>query len=294
MGSARDQQQSELIKGFSHAGIPFAIVKGTALVHLNYGGVLGLRPSLDVDFLVSPRNRDAAIGWFLNQGFEYSEHFAKGDEGSIKSLGLSRTDVSLDINWRLHPFSLDSGLDDRALESRTLMPLGSARGPVLATPYNLIHTLLHGSGFNHLSGVRWVLDAHLITQTMTGIDWALFEHEVTQCGIVIPIRKQLQYLSMRFDSAIPVPLLDRLANAHPPVAGRLFNWHFTRPPQGFARRISRLAYAEYLGRPDLLRKGHPWRNFLLREPQCAWVVGRQYLRRRAPLKSCRMTRPVAN
>ena len=62
--------------GFAGRGIPFVVTKGIAFESTLYGG-LGTRFMNDIDFMIAPRDREAAMGVMQELGFGTFFEWAK-------------------------------------------------------------------------------------------------------------------------------------------------------------------------------------------------------------------------
>ena len=269
----------EVLNSFPDSVPMFLLMKGAALQVLIYGDDEPTRPADDVDILIKPADIHEFMELMVDRGFgsgflytlEYSELI-------MKSLGLRNGDIELDLNWRVNGFSLDSNVETRVFERRQLIKVRGVDLYTLSLPDHFLHTLLHGSGWNDISPIRWVLDAALIAQRLTVSDWEVIVQEVIACGWGTPVLQQMEYLKNMHQVEVPQWVLDQISRSPISVAGVLMNKAVAQPTR-IRRRIFRFAFAEYFYIRAYGGSPHPWLKFPGRLPK-VWVkIFKEYFRK---------------
>jgi len=259
-------------------GYQFLILKGTSLQSLVYGQDPPTRPADDVDILVTLHDLPAWVSTLTSRGFHSTSHYSLEYSASTrKSMGWESSDSSIDLNWRINEFSLDAAFENRVFERSVPIKIRDFTFNSPSIPDHFLHTILHGSGWNSVPTVRWVLDACLLAQTMTQADWEIVAQETRVCGWRTPMLEQLEYLRGQFQAQIPANIIERVAQQKPSRAGMLAHRALTRPTRK-ARRQSRVLYSEYLNRRDFTgAPGLAWK-YPLRAPGVLTSMLREYRR----------------
>lgn len=235
------------------AGMPFLLLKGAALRSVAYGDDAPTRPADDVDILVPPGSVIAAVTMLQGCGLvPVSEYSVEYSLRARKSLGMSGPQGSVDLNWRLHEFRADPLLEDRIRSSAISIGVRGRPFETMAPTYHLLHALVHGSAWNPVPGIRWMLDAGLLASRPNGVEWSLFVAEVGANGWRDPVLGQLAFLRDELDVAVPPDVIAGVRALRPSVSGALMDVALTRRSRA-GRRLSRVAYAEYLTSTDAVR-----------------------------------------
>jgi hypothetical protein len=220
----------------------FAFLKGVALQNSVYVNDPRTRPCDDVDILVDRTDLDNAITFLCEQGFQlegpYSMEYVLNFR---KSASFTRGGLSIDLNWGLYDYARgnkytsDLQFQKVTIEGKTFL--------ILSDTFNLIHSMLHGAGWNSTPSTRWILDAALLIRTGS-IDWNVFEKVVIENGWQYPLVDQLLYLS-EFEVEIPGEVIEEITESKIDYWGRATYFYQSQPSQ-FTRRINRAIYSDYL------------------------------------------------
>jgi hypothetical protein len=153
------------------AALPHAILKGTALRETLYANPY-MRPADDVDVLVQPEHRDAAIRALLHQGLVRG-----GSDRRTASHEVCLQDghTMVDLHWHLFRPGR-SRIDLAALLLKTARPLGPFS--VLSDDANLLIMLVHPAFTNYVNGrtsklIRVVDLDRMLRTTQPDWDWIL-------------------------------------------------------------------------------------------------------------------------
>jgi hypothetical protein len=222
----------------------FSFLKGIALQNSIYSSDPHTRPCEDVDIFVFPENLNAAINFLLDLGFtpNTSKTYSLNHVTKFrKSVSFTKDDISLDLNWGLYEYSKSNKYFSRIhFKSITINDFNYY---ILDDTYNLIHTLLHATGWNPTPSTRWIIDAALLIRKGE-INWSEFEKTVTENGWQYPLSLQLEYL---VEFGVPVPLSTKKAFSQ--IKPDLFckaMYFYQSQPTRFGRRVCRLFYSDYL------------------------------------------------
>lgn len=221
---------------------PFAILKGVALQNTVYSHDPRTRPCDDIDIFVYSKNRLDAAKYLLSDGFEldnvYSLEYVMNYR---KSASFRKGQISIDLNWGLYEYAKDTEYQ-RKIEFHRV-EIDKVRFNVLSDTINLVHTIIHGSGWNSVSSTRWILDAALLIQS-DAINWSLLVDIVITNGWQHPLVNQLIYLS-EFDVEIPSEVIQEIAKSKIDYWGKTMYLYQSQPSQ-FVRRVNRTIYSDYL------------------------------------------------
>lgn len=217
----------------------YLVLKGTALQTMVYGNDPATRPSDDVDVLVHPSHREAALRYLLRNGFQ--EQFERPLEMWLKlrkCVGLTRNGVDLDLQWNIFYWSKDDKLTDRMFERAVEIDYRGRPLLALSPTDALLHAVTHGYGINEVPPIRWVLDAALLIRSGE-VDWNLFVAESKASGWARSVATQLEILVEVFQVQIPGVILNQLRRS----GGRVdfaIQRVYLRSPSVWARRLARV------------------------------------------------------
>ena len=232
----------EFLKSVGDKLPTFSFLKGIALQNSIYSLDPHTRPCEDVDIFVFPENLNAAINFLLDLGFSPDTPYPLNHVTKFKkSVSFVNDGISLDLNWGLHEYAKSNKYFSRIhFKSITI---DNFNYYILDDTYNLIHTLLHATGWNPTPSTRWILDAALLIRNGE-INWNEFEKTVIENGWQYPLSLQLKYLE---ELGISVPLSTKkvFSNIKPDFFGKAV-YFYQRQPRRFARRMCRLLYSDYL------------------------------------------------
>jgi hypothetical protein len=220
----------------------FALLKGTALQHSVYASDPRTRPCDDVDILVDPCLRHSAAAYLIAEGFRLDSVYTLDYVMNFrKSAPFVKGGISIDLNWGLYEYSRNfdsfSELDFQRIKA------GPNEVKILSDTDNLIHSIIHGSGWNPVPTTRWILDAALLIKRGS-IDWDKFANKVIKNGWQYPLLDQLNYL-VELGISIPDSTRMRILTSKPDPWGKAM-YFYQRQPRLIARRILRFLYADYL------------------------------------------------
>jgi hypothetical protein len=162
---------------FSEQGIPILAYKGPVLAVDAYSD-LGLRPFVDLDFLVHPRDLDRARQALLSLGFEAFPQLTPARARAFYQaececwFDLPERGASVEIHWavreRVYSFPLDL---DGVFQRAQSVQLHGRPVPTVSPEDLLLILCIHGSK-HAWSKLKWVLDLDRLLATHPDLDWA--------------------------------------------------------------------------------------------------------------------------
>lgn len=182
----------EAIKMLDRAGIPSLAFKGPTLAMKAYRNI-ALRQFVDLDLLVQPKDFEAAVELFVQNGFRVYSN-AKVNLLLInrkKDIGLIGPDgiVRIELHWKLSGSFFAMPFELRRLWNRLeKTTLGGIE--INAMPFNdlFVYLCLHGArhGFERLA---WICDLCELIRSEENIDWqAVSRHaRAYGCGKVVEL-----------------------------------------------------------------------------------------------------------
>lgn len=259
-------------------GLRFLLLKGTSLQFLVYGQDPPTRPADDVDILIDGNDLNEWVAYFTEVGYQNTSHYSQSySHATRKSMGWEKPGSSIDLNWRLNEFSLDPAFEKRVFARSVPIVIRDFTFDSPSTADHFLHTILHGSGWNPVPTVRWILDACLLAGQMTESDWRVVITEIGLCGWRTPMLEQMEFLCDEYQADIPAWVIQEVATLKKSRAGSLAYRALTLPTRS-ARRRARVLYAEYLNNRDYTGKsGLAWK-YPFRQPAVLISMFAEYRR----------------
>lgn len=241
----------------------FALLKGVALQNSVYSNDPRTRPCEDVDILVDPLERMRAAQYLLGVGFKLDSVYSLNYVMNFrKSAPFRRDDISIDLNWGLYEYSKNPNFY-KALDFQSVT-IAEKQFRILSDTDNLIHTIIHGSGWNPMPSTRWILDAALLISN-SQIDWDLFVEKVIINGWQYPLIDQIAYLT-EYKIEIPLYVMTSIRESKADKFGKAM-FFYQKQPSIWNRRLLRIAYADYLAFLTNSRSTNSFGNFIRIEPK---------------------------
>ncbi|RPI25576.1 MAG: hypothetical protein EHM61_14015 [Acidobacteria bacterium] len=269
----------EISNILSQRGIPFVLLKGSALGPALYGSP-ALRPMGDIDLLVQSDKLDQAVAALVSIDFceqkapigRHLNHHVhlRGGEGNSEAVeihwtlsGVPRQLEARLVGWlwqKVEPFDLQksaNGTSDRVL--------------VLSPTAALLVSAAHQADQHRVRRLLWLYDIHLLlSQEAERINWAEAEVRAEEFGWFCVLRAALADAAFHF--ATPVPVHGRLAACADRPAHELESLELANPrPIAHLRRLSRLDWKDRLpmiractipSRDDMIERYRPKPEFL--------------------------------
>jgi hypothetical protein len=152
-----------------------------------------------------------------------------------------RETVSIDLNWGLYEYArIPHYFNELKYQSKNA---GVNEVKILSDTDNLIHSIIHGSGWNPVPSTRWILDAALLINK-GNVDWEEFTTKVINNGWQYPLIEQLKYLQ-EFGILIPNLVQVQISTSKPDPFGKAMHL-YQRQPKLTVRRFLRFLYSDYL------------------------------------------------
>lgn len=204
------------LRALATRGIDVMVLKGTALVASGLSE-LGLRPIGDVDVLVRPEDRDAAIDALVADGWEMNAYPAwyvkRVHARDVPAWVMRKGRVEIDLHWSALHLVLDP-LAETALWDRART--GSLGGEPVLVPSiedQAMHAWLHAAEHNPVPPMRWAADALIAIRARESFDWDLVAETAAAQHVTVPTRAAVEYLVEELDAPVPVSAMTRLREA---------------------------------------------------------------------------------
>ena len=207
--AAAEHEHSERIAWFAPvvemlraAGVEVVVLKGVALA-LVYYETPALRPMVDVDILIHPRDIDVTMrtldgaGWTPRAPLA-QEHVRRRREVDYRGPAGEK----LDVHWHLHPAFMRPGdgmADDEPFFARaTPLMVGGIETAMLDPTDLFLHVLVHGASTGWRTHPLWVPDAVTLIERGPELDGDRFVDLVVEANIALPVVEALSYLDQCF------------------------------------------------------------------------------------------------
>ncbi len=184
-------------------GVDVLVLKGVALA-LEYYATPALRPMVDVDLLVHPRDVDATMRALDARGWTARAPLAQNHLRRRREVDYRGPDGErLDVHWHLHPAFIRPGdglHDDERFFARAVpLTVGTATTRMLDPTDLFLHVLVHGASTGWRTHPLWVADAVTLIERGPALDGARFTALARDANVALPVTRALEYLSERFD-----------------------------------------------------------------------------------------------
>ncbi len=236
----------------------FTLLKGVALQQSIYSADPRTRPCEDVDILVNPKERLRAVELLLSAGFNLDSVYSLTYVMNFrKSAPFVRDDISIDLNWGLYEYSGNPN-SYQELEFQ-FITTSQIQFRILSDTDNLIHTIIHGAGWNPMPSTRWILDAALLIKN-NQINWDQFVEKVISNGWQYPLINQIEYLK-EFGVEFPTQVLTTIKESKFDKSG-IAMFTYQKQPNVWNRRLLRIAFADYLAFLTNTQTSNTFGNFI--------------------------------
>jgi hypothetical protein len=157
---------------FDSHGIDCCVMKGIDHAIRFYGG-LAFRPMNDIDLLIHPSRVNQAHQVLVNAGWSTSEVPTAARQRFYYASSYRHFDGSaIDLHWRACEDLVREDSLHEDLGPWQTFEQGGVRWQGLGMTQALFTTILHGLYWNHLSPVRWMVDAALMLRGHgQQVDW---------------------------------------------------------------------------------------------------------------------------
>jgi len=195
---------------FHEAGIRTMVLKGAALSLIYYKD-RGVRPMADFDVMVGMKDLEPAIGLLLKAGWEPFEtrplnsftqkvrHAHNFRDGKLNQF---------DLHWHLLPEFCTESSDNDFWDKSVDLNLDGVSTSTLNHTDHLFHVLVHGTGWNRVSSMRWVADAAVImSEAGDSIDWQRLSRLARERSLSLSLKSSLNYLCGLLNIAVPPSVL---------------------------------------------------------------------------------------
>lgn len=214
---------ASLLDSFAGAGIETMVLKGAALIVLNYRDI-GLRPMNDFDVLVRMEQVLPAIRLLQEEGWVPMEFVP-----TVKYISVSYSHgfrdgkgQEIDLHWHVLAQSREIDADDDFWEGAITAGIHDVTTRALNPTDQLLHVCIHGARWNSTPPIRWIADAMTVLTTCQGeIDWDRLIAQARKRRLALPLRETLGYLQSAFDAPVPLEALRNIQGTPVPWIERI-------------------------------------------------------------------------
>jgi len=203
----------EATAALRQAGVETLTLKGMALANTVYAEP-GLRPMADIDLLVRPDDRAAALATLRALGYR-----TPGEAADL--LGVSRSFAELvrdgsriDLHWHAARYLRFEGIvevDHEGLWSRARpLVIAEGRSHMLSPEDLVLHLVLHLTLGSDFARVLWYADIDAVIRRFASeLDWVRLAREADRWRIRTLVGWTLGVVAVSFGTPLPAGLLDR-------------------------------------------------------------------------------------
>ena len=211
-----------LVGTMESAGVCALAYKGPALGARLYGSP-ALRPSADIDLLVSPTDLPKARAVLSELGYSPMVPLTSEQErwwlASECSLDFVRegTRAAADLHWTIVPRHYAIDMSFASLwGKRRLIPFGETQLPTLSAEDCLLTLAIHGG--KHLwERLIWVCDIARLLE-VEALDWCYLESRASELGVHRLLWIALRLARELFRSELPAPIVEHIERDHKAAA----------------------------------------------------------------------------
>ena len=204
----------EATAALRQARVETLTLKGMALANIVYAEP-GLRPMADVDLLVRPADRAAALATLRDLGYGTPGDAADQLGASRSFAELVRDGTRIDLHWHAARYLRFEGIVEVDHDGlwRRARPLVTAEGRslMLAPEDLLLHLVIHLTLGSDFARVLWYADIDAVVRRFAGeLDWERLATEADRWRVRTLTGWTLGVAAASFETPLPSGLLERL------------------------------------------------------------------------------------
>jgi hypothetical protein len=228
-----------VLRTFEQANVATLALKGVPLTLQVYRDP-GLRPILDLDLAVQPKNVDQAIDLMIQNGWQTDGASITNAPHLPKAYSFRSADgVNLDLHFAFVELREEGRYTEAIWLRAQPLKVGVASTLAPSATDLLLHTILYGPRTDPMPPIRWVADAMRLLRGERRIDWNVMLDDALALRQMLVLRQALIYLSAR-EVGIPVDIQERALLYRPSRVER-FEYYIDR------ERRPALGLANYIG-----------------------------------------------
>ena len=214
MNVVLEDRWAEATTALRQVGVELLTLKGMALLHTVYPEA-GTRPMADIDLLIRPGDRAAALEVLRGLGYRTPGADADRHAASRDFAELIRDETRIDLHWHVARYLRFEGVVrvDQDELWRRARPLVTPAGRSLALcPEDLLlHLILHLTLGSEFARVLWFTDIDAVVRRCASeLDWERLIADAERWRIRALTGWTLGVVRKSFDTPFPLGLLDRL------------------------------------------------------------------------------------
>lgn len=212
------RELNRVLAALEDRGVFPIVFKGAAIAHTHYEASW-LRPRVDADILIPPGQRERAFEVLRGLGYQRPP-FTSGSlvayQAPFVRTGRFGEDYALDVHWRVANAQAVANLftyDELASRACAV----SVRGHTMRTPaaedallLACVHRVVHHDNADDL---LWVYDIHRLAERLSPQEWQALAETASRRGVKALCAAGLRLSSDRFETAVPLEIMSRLASA---------------------------------------------------------------------------------
>jgi hypothetical protein len=197
------------------AGSNLLLIKGAARL-VEQGLAAGERVAHDIDVVVRgdlPAAFDVLVGHGWTPAYGVSGLYLREHLASVRAINMFKGSFG-DIDLHSRPFhpGQGTGVDDDHLWRRSRSARLDGLGVRIPAPEDRVALAIAHGGLDAHAHSDWLLDVAVVL-AREAVDWNLLEEIVRRRSLCVPAALAFAYLAGECETAVPPPLLARLAAA---------------------------------------------------------------------------------
>jgi hypothetical protein len=226
---------SAVVSALAGRGIECLLLKGAAMA-LRYYRDPGVRGMRDFDLLIAERDLEPAIvqlqqsGWVAEGGCTAVEVLRRARVVHAWQFSLG-SGQSCDLHWRPVVRCYSPEVTRLFWHGAERVQLGNSAVAVPSPTEQLFHVCVHGLQWDWHPQLRWIADA--ITVLREPIDWDRLRALAAAAHMQVRLARALEYVRLRFPTAIPAEVPTALEAAAPQWEHREYQLLLKPCPLGY-------------------------------------------------------------
>jgi len=247
-----------LLADLREHGIETIVTKGFALLASVYKDG-SLRPAADIDLLIPPGKVLLFCTLAENRGWKPKHVHPQFNEKILRyrSTGIDfQLSPFLDVEVHAHfrtELLFEPEVTTMVWRDARMVQWEGRSWQIPGSSWLLIETILHGTVWNVVHSMRWIVDGYRILERDDAIDWPLIMDLTRRASLSVIFRNALEYLS-ELGARVPDNVLEELKARKPSRLERL-DYRLRLKPEGF--------FARYFPREPV--------NYWLRSKSTGWA-----------------------
>ncbi len=258
--------KDKVVRKLGEMGIDTLLLKGAALSRTVYPEP-ATRGMHDLDILVPISSAEAAMSLLTKEGW-VAQHFEAIRATIDRFHGCSFVHPELgelDLHWHVMRSYCRTERDLELWAAARPLTVDGIQTKVLCPADMFLHACEHGMHPSPAATIQWMIDAtYIIRNSPAPFDWNRLIDQAKKFGLVLIVRKTLQYIRDHFEPSIPEQVIRKLSDEPVAFRDRVAYFLAGRPEenQGLIHQVS-VAACHYLNLTQDISLGEKIRGFPL-------------------------------